>query len=414
MTSMLEGIRVVDLTQSVSGPFCTFYLAYMGAEVIKIEKPERGEDVRYFPPIVGETSGAFVQFNHGKKGVTLNLKSPVGVELFKELVKTADVVVENFTPGSMARLGIAYDDLKEINPKLIMCSISGFGQTGPLSPLPGYDTIIQALSGLMSTTGFPDGPPLRAGSIVVDVSTGMFAATAICASLFRRERTGEGDYLDIAMFDVALNLLEVKFVEYTATREIPGRFGNRYPPVTPFDAFPTKDEYAVICCAGDNTFQNLCKAMEMPELAEDERFRGNLDRNQHEPELRKIIEEWSSQLTSQQVIEKLHPCGVPVATTKNVKEAVENPQTAARDMLVDVTQPGGEEFTIFGSAIKSTNSKGGVSGPAPGHGEHNEWLLRDVLQKSDEEVEKILGNGAMVKQNNPCPGARTPPDRRSP
>jgi crotonobetainyl-CoA:carnitine CoA-transferase CaiB-like acyl-CoA transferase len=400
MTSMLEGIRVVDLTQSISGPFCTLCLADMGAEVIKIEKPDRGEDVRYFPPVVGETSGAFVQFNHSKKGVTLNLKSPEGVGLFKELVRAADIVVENFTPGAMAKLGIAYGDLKEINPKLIMCSISGFGQTGPLAPLPGYDTVIQALSGLMSTTGFHDGPPVRTGSIVVDVSTGMVAATAICASLFRRERTGEGDYLDIAMFDVALNLLEVKFVEYTTTREIPGRFGNRYPTVTPFDAFPTKDEYAVICCAGDNTFQNLCKAMEMPELAEDERFRGNLDRNRHEPELRKIIEEWSGRLTSRQVIEKLLPCGVPVATIKNVKEAVENPQTAAREMLVDVIQPGGEKFTIYGSAIKSTNSKVEARGPAPGHGEHNEWLLREVLNKSDEEVEKILGSGAMVKQNN--------------
>jgi len=392
---MLEGIRVVDLTQSVSGPFCTFYLAGMGAEVIKIEKPERGEDTRYFPPVLGETSGAFVQFNNSKKGVTLNLKSPEGVELFKELVQTSDVVIENFTPGTMAKLGIAYDDLKEINPKLVMCSISGFGQTGPLSALPGYDTVIQALSGLMSTTGFSDGPPVRIGSIVVDISSGIFAATGICASLFRRERTGEGDYLDIAMFDVALNLLEVKFVEYTATKEIPGRFGNRYPPVTPFDAFPTKDEYAVICCAGDNTFQSLCKAMEMPELAGDERFRGNLDRNRHEPELRKIIEEWSSRLSSRQVMEKLLACGVPVATVKNVKEAVENPQTAAREMLVDVTQPEGEKFTIFGSAIKSTNTEVGVRGPAPGHGEHNEWLLRDVLKKSDEEVEMILGSGAM-------------------
>jgi formyl-CoA transferase len=392
---MLEGIRVVDLTQSVSGPFCTFYLAGMGAEVIKIEKPERGEDTRYFPPVLGETSGAFVQFNNSKKGVTLNLKSPEGVELFKELVQTSDVVVENFTPGTMTKLGIAYDDLTEINPKLVMCSISGFGQTGPLSALPGYDTVIQALSGLMSTTGFSDGPPVRIGSIVVDISSGIFAATGICASLFRRERTGEGDYLDIAMFDVALNLLEVKFVEYTATKEIPGRFGNRYPPVTPFDAFPTKDEYAVICCAGDNTFQSLCKAMEMPELAGDERFRGNLDRNRHEPELRKIIEEWSSRLSSRQVMEKLLACGVPVATVKNVKEAVENPQTAAREMLVDVTQPEGEKFTIFGSAIKSTNTEVGVRGPAPGHGEHNEWLLRDVLKKSDEEVEMILGSGAM-------------------
>jgi len=392
---MLEGIRVVDLTQSVSGPFCTFYLAGMGAEVIKIEKPERGEDTRYFPPVLGETSGAFVQFNNSKKGVTLNLKSPEGVEVFKELVQTSDVVVENFTPGTMTKLGIAYDDLTEINPKLVMCSISGFGQTGPLSALPGYDTVIQALSGLMSTTGFSDGPPVRIGSIVVDISSGIFAATGICASLFRRERTGEGDYLDIAMFDVALNLLEVKFVEYTATKEIPGRFGNRYPPVTPFDAFPTKDEYAVICCAGDNTFQSLCKAMEMPELAGDERFRGNLDRNRHEPELRKIIEEWSSRLSSRQVMEKLLACGVPVATVKNVKEAVENPQTAAREMLVDVTQPEGEKFTIFGSAIKSTNTEVGVRGPAPGHGEHNEWLLRDVLKKSDEEVEMILGSGAM-------------------
>lgn len=395
MRSMLEGVRVVDFTNSVAGPFCTYYLGDMGAEVIKVEGPGGGEDARFFPPIVEGVSGSFVQLNRSKKGVVFDLKTAKGVELFKELVGASDVLVENYTPGTMARFGVDYENLKSLNPRLVMCSISGYGQYGPLSPLPGYDSVIQAMSGLMSTTGMPDGPPLKSGSIIVDIATALFAAYGICAALYRRERDGQGEYIDVAMFDVALNLLEVKFVEYALTGQAPGRFGNRYPYVTPFDTFPTRDEYVLICCAGDNTFRNLTKAMGRPELADDDRFSGNIDRNSNEPALKELIEDWTRERTSAEVLETLLASGVPVATVCSVKEAIENPHTAARGMVVDIEQPGAGVFKSPGSAIKAANSTIRPRCHAPGYGEHNEWLLRGVLGKDEGEISRILQGGAM-------------------
>jgi crotonobetainyl-CoA:carnitine CoA-transferase CaiB-like acyl-CoA transferase len=392
---MLEGVRVIDFTNTVAGPGCTFFLSDMGADVIKVEKPVRGDDARLFPPYQGSMSVSFVVLNHGKRGITLDLKSPEGVALFKELAAVSDVVVENYTPGTMAKLGIDYETLKAINPRLVMCSISGYGQFGPLSPLPGYDAVIQAMAGLMSTTGFPDGPPLRTGTLIVDITTAIFAAFSIAAALFAREVTGEGEYLDVSMYDVAINQLEAKFVDYTVTGNIPGRTGNRYPYVTPFDTFSTKDSYVLIICAGDGPFENLCKAMGKPELAKDERFSDVMKRNEHEPELKKIIEEWSTRFTNEEIIPLLMEQGVPAAPVNNVKQVVENPHTAARGMLVELDQPNAGKLTIFGPAVKATNSEVKVRGPAPALGEHNRWFLEELLGKSSTEADQVIASGAM-------------------
>jgi formyl-CoA transferase len=392
---MLQGIRVVDFTTTVSGPGCSFFLADLGAEVIKVERPGRGDDARLYPPYKEGVSAAFVTLNRGKRGVTIDLKNPRGVELFKELVAVSDVLVENYVPGNMARLGLDYDTLREVNPRLVMCSISGYGQTGPLSQLPGYDAVIQAMSGLMSTTGYPDRPPVRAGTLIVDISTAFTAAFAICAALYAREITGEGEYLDVSLFDVAINLLEAKFVDYTVTGNVPQRTGNRYPYVTPFDTFATADSHVFIICAGEGPFRNLCEAMGKPELADDERFNNILVRNVNEPSLKTIIEEWTSCRSTAEVLDILLPAGVPVAPVNDVGQVVEHPHTAARGMRVDLEQPGAGTITIFGDPIKPRFSEMRPRGPAPSLGEHNRWLLTELLGKSEAEAEEVLASGAM-------------------
>ncbi|MEJ5186935.1 MAG: CoA transferase [Candidatus Geothermincolales bacterium] len=395
MASMLDGIRVIDFTTTVAGPGCTFFLADMGAEVIKVERPGIGDEARIFPPYKEGVSASFVTLNRGKRGIVLDLKNPRAVGLFKELVAVSDVLVENFRPGVMKRLGLDYDTLREINPRLVMCSISGYGQYGPLSDLPAYDAVIQAMCGLMSTTGYPDLPPVRTGTLIVDISTAFFAAFAICAALFRRERTGEGDHLDISMYDVGVNLLEAKFVDYTVTGNVPQRTGNRYPYITPFDTFRTADGYVFIICAGDQPFHHLCQAMGRPELAEDPRFKDLFSRNANEPALKEIIEEWSSRLTTQEVWELMVKHGVPGGPIHDVREVVEHPHTAARGLIVDIEQPGAGTITTFGPPVKSRQAEIKPRGPAPALGQDNRWFLEELLGKSPAEVEEILSSGAM-------------------
>ncbi|MFW6114093.1 MAG: CaiB/BaiF CoA transferase family protein, partial [Actinomycetota bacterium] len=327
-----------------------------------------------------------------------DLKDPAAVDLFKEMVAASDVLVENYRPGVMKKLGVGYETLKEVNPGLVMCSISGYGQYGPLSHLPAYDAVIQAMSGLMSTTGFPDGPPVRAGTLIVDISCAFYSAFGICAALLAREKTGQGEYLDISMYDVAINLLEAKFVDYTVTGNVPQRTGNRFPYVTPFDTFKTSDGYVMIICVGEGPFHSLCEAMDRPELAEDERFRDLMARNTNEEALKKIIEDWSSRLSTEEVWGKLYSHNVPGAPVHDVKEVVEHPHTRERDMLVELDQPGTGTFTIFGSAMKASGSEIKPRGPAPVLGQDNRWLLTDLLEKSDKEADKILASGAMGPQ----------------
>ena len=228
MKGMLDGVRVIDFSTTVAGPGCCYFMSDMGAEVIKIEKPGFGDEARLFPPYKNGQSASFATLNHGKRGAVIDAKKPEGIALFKELVSASDVLVENMTPGTMKKIGLDFETLSKVNPRLIMCSISGYGQYGPLSPLPGYDAVIQAASGLMSTTGYPDRPPLRTGTLIIDISTAYNAAFAVCAALYAREKTGKGEHLDIAMYDVGINLLESKFVEYTVSGNIPQPTGNRF------------------------------------------------------------------------------------------------------------------------------------------------------------------------------------------
>ncbi len=395
MRGMLDGVRIIDFSTTVAGPGCCYFMGDMGAEVIKIEKPVIGDEARFFPPYKEGTSASFITMNHGKRSAVIDLKKPEGVALFKELIATADVLVENMTPGTMKKLGLDYDTLKQVNPKLILCSISGYGQYGPLSPLPGYDSVIQAISGLMSTTGYPDRPPVRSGTLIVDISTAYNAAFAICAALYAREKTGQGEHLDIAMYDVAITLLESKFVEYTVAGHVSERSGNRFELITPFDTFKTADSHVFIICISEHTFKGLCTAIGRPELAADPRFSNLMARNTNQVELKHIIEGWTSVRSTEEVMAALMHSGAPVAPVNNVKQVIENPHTKARGMLVDIEQPGVGTVTIFGNAVKALNSRVEARGPAPALGQDNHWLLTDLLGKSDEEAGKILAAGIM-------------------
>ena len=395
LNMMLQGVRVIDFTTTVAGPACSQFLSQIGAEVIKIESPVKMDDARFYPPYKGSFSVSFAAANLGKKCVTIDLKKPEGVAIFKDLVKECDVFLENYTPGTVKRLGIDYEALKEANPRLIMCSISAYGQTGPLSSLSGYDATIQAMTGLMSVTGYPDRPPLRSGTVVVDLSTAFCAAFSICAALYGRQLTGKGTHLDISMYDVGINLLESKFVNYTTTGDVATRTGNRFPFIAPFDTFRTKDSYVMIICAGDGPFRDLCNGMGMPDLAKDERFRDLFTRNDHEPELKKVIEDWAMQFPTEEVVSKLTAAGCPVAAVHDIKQAIDHPHTRARNLFNEVEQPGVGKLVLMGSPVKASNYQVGQPGYAHAAGEDNLWLLKDVLKKSEAEIEKIRESKVM-------------------
>ena len=338
-----SGLLVIDLTHVLNGPFGTTMLADLGARVVKVETPGHGDDTRTYGPYVDGQSLYFSFVNRGKESIVLDLKSSADRAIFLDMVRRADVLAENFKPGTMARLGFSYDDLKEINPRLVYASSSGFGQTGPLAAYPAYDTIIQAMSGIMSETGFPDGPPTRVGTSMSDLCAGTFMFSGIASALYARERTGRGAHVDVAMFDATLAFLEHGFMSYVATGAAPQRIGNRHPYMAPFDDFAAADRHFVICCGNDHLFGALCRAIDRPGLAADARFVDNAGRAAHQAELKDELEREFRKQPADHWLALLHDAGVPVAPILDIAEAAQLPQTAARNMLIEaggVRMPG--------------------------------------------------------------------------
>jgi CoA:oxalate CoA-transferase len=338
-----SGLLVVDMTHVLNGPFGTTILSDLGARVIKIEQPGHGDDTRTYGPFVKDQSLYFSFVNRGKESVVLDLKAEADREIFLEMVRQADVLAENFRPGTMKRLGFSYEDLAEINPRLIYASSSGFGQTGPLASYPAYDTIIQAMSGIMDETGFPDGPPTRVGTSLADLCAGIFMFSGIASALYAREKSGKGAHVDVSMFDTTFAFLEHGLMAYAATGHAPARIGNRHPYMAPFDVFEAADKHFVICCGNDHLFSQLCSALGRPELSSDVRFVSNPERMEHQSALKVELEASLKKQTAQYWLKVLHEAGVPVAPLLNVAEAAQLPQTAARNMLIEaggVQMPG--------------------------------------------------------------------------
>lgn len=391
---ILDGIIVLDLTRVLAGPYCSMLLADMGATVIKIEMPKKGDDSRAFTPQVNGESAYYMNLNRNKLGITLNLKSPEGKELFKKMVKKADVVLENYRPGTMEKLGLGYDTLKEINPGIVYGCISGFGHYGPYSDRPGYDIIAQAMGGLMSTTGWPGGKPTRTGTAIGDVLGGLGCTIGVLAAIINKIKTGEGQKVDVALVDSVVSALEIITQIYITTGRVPERIGNRYESAYPYDSFKAKDGDVIIGCGNDKLFNLLTEVMEMPELLEDERFKTNASRVKHHEELKDIIEEWTNKQEVNEIVDKLLARGIPSCPIYTIDQVVNDPHIAkAREMFVDIEHPVAGKTTLTGNHIKFSEKKAEIRTPAPTLGQHNFKVYKEFVGLDEETIKSYMEKG---------------------
>ena len=408
MPGPLEGIRVLDLTRILSGPFCTMVMADLGADVIKVEQPGTGDPARGNGPFLtmdahgnqiaaeGQADDSystyFMSINRGKRSIAIDLAKPKGRELLLELAEHADVLIENFRPGTMAKLGLTYDALKACNPKLVAASISGFGQTGPYASRPALDVIVQGMGGMLSITGEPGGGPVRPGASIGDITAALFATIAIQSALLERERSGEGQYIDISMLDCQVSIMENAFMRYFTLGQIPERIGTRHPSSTPFQAFKTADGHVVVAIMGGSTDQwpLFCAAIEHAELIDDERFVTGWGRTQHYDELIPIISEAITQKSTAEWVDILSGMGIPVGPVQDIAEVAADPQIAHRDMFVKLDHPTVGQVPFTGNPIKLSRTPSGPSLVPPGLGEHTTGVLSDVLGMGKARVAELL------------------------
>ena len=397
----LSGIRVLDLSRVLAGPWCGQILADLGAEVIKIERPGSGDDTRgWGPPWMldeqGNSSGEAAYYqsaNRGKYSVAVDLASTEGQELVRALAASSDVLIENYKAGSLARYRLDYASLAELNPRLVYCSITGFGQTGPRAAEPGYDFIIQGMAGLMSITGerddLPGGGPQKAGVAVADLMTGLYATIAIQAALIDRQKTGVGQHCDMALFDVQLATLANQTMNYLVSGKAPGRYGNAHANIVPYQVFSGADRDFIIACGNDSQFGALCTAIGLPELAADPRYMRNADRVQHREQLIATLAEHFLTRTADEWVSCIHAVKVPVGPINDIAQALAEPQAQARDMLVPLVHPLNPDFAMVGSPIKLSGSPVAYHRPPPVLGQDTDAVLRDRLGLDQAQLAEL-------------------------
>lgn len=397
LVKALEGVRVLDLTRVYSGPFSTMLMADMGAEVIKIEIPGKGDDTRGYGPFLNGGSLYFANVNRNKMGITLNLKSDEGKKLFFELVAKADIVVENYRPGVMKKLGIDYDQLVKVNPQIILGSISAFGQEGEYASRPGYDIISQAMGGLMSITGWPEDGPTRSGNAIGDVLAGISMTVGLLAALRARDRTGVGQHVDVSLADSVIMSLENATMRYFATGKEPARMGNRYAAASPYDSFRAKDGYLVIGCANQKLYELFCtSAIKRPELICDPRFETMELRLKNQQQLHDIIQEWTASQSTEEVVKLVLDAGVPAAPVMTVAQVANDPYYInERNMFPVVRHPVIGDMHVNGCHIKMSKTMPEVRKCAPELGEHNEEIYGGMLGLSQEEVVNLRARGVI-------------------
>ena len=378
MDGPLKNLLVVDLTRVLVGPYCTMILSDLGARVIKIEAPEIGDDSRGFGPFIDDYSAYFMSLNRGKESIALNLKNEDDKKVFEKILAKADILVENFKPGTLEKWGFGWNEVSKKYPKLIYASASGFGQTGPLKELPAYDMVVQGMGGLMSVTGHPNSEPTRVGTSIGDITAGLFTAIGINAALYDRQKTGKGTFIDVSMLDCQIAILENAIARYLSKNEIPEPMGSRHPSIAPFEAFKTKDSFLIIAAGNDKLFKSLCEVLEIHNIANDEMYKTNSLRSQNINKLKLIIEDKLQHKNTDEWIKVMENLKIPCGPIFNIKQAVENPQIKERNMIVKSFHKKIGEFKSAGNPIKmSTYKDEKTRGDIPDLDEHRDKILKE-------------------------------------
>ena len=407
MSGPLSHIRVLDLSRVLAAPWTGQNLADLGAEVIKVERPKQGDDSRAFgPPWLKDASGKettesayFACANRGKKSITVDLSKPAGQRVVRELAARCDVLLENYKFGDLARYGLGYDELKQVNPRLVYCSVTGFGHTGPYRARPGYDFMIQGMAGLMSVTGerddLPGGGPQKAGIPIADIMTGMYATIAVCAALAHRAETGVGQHLDLALFDSLTAVLANQGANYLATGKSPGRLGNAHPNIVPYQTFKTADGAVILACGNDNLFRKFCEVASAPQLAGDPRYATNGKRVENRVELTRILDEIFARRTTREWVEMLEAAGVPNGPINTIEQVFAEPQAIARGLRVELVHPAAGKVALTRSPMRFSATPVEHERPPPLLGQHTDEILRGLLDLKDDEVAKLRADGAV-------------------
>ena len=386
----LSGIRVLDLSRVLAGPFCTMLLGDMGAEIIKIEVPGAGDDSRRYPPFIGEESAYFMNLNRNKKSIVLNLKDEKGKKILLDLVKQSHVILENFRPGTMEKLGLGHDVIKKENPDIIYSCISGFGHQGLYKDLPGYDIIGQAMGGIMSITGWPNSPPTRTGTAIGDVLAGLCSCIGILSSLVCVQNGGAGQKVDISLVDSVVSAMETILQIYLVEGRIPQRTGNRYEFIYPYDTFKAQEGWVIIAVGNNKLWQNFCHAIERTDLLSDENLADNYDRVKNHEFVKQIVEEWTKDRSVKEIIEFFQGKQIPCAPVYDVKDVVEDPHIASgRRMIREIDHPIAGRMKCIGSPINLSETPSEIMRPAPLLGEHTEQVLRNLLNMSQDQISKL-------------------------
>jgi crotonobetainyl-CoA:carnitine CoA-transferase CaiB-like acyl-CoA transferase len=392
----LAHLRVLDLSRVLAGPWASQVLADLGAEVIKVERPGTGDDTRAWgPPYLAGESAYFISTNRGKKSITVDLSRPEGQEIVRRLAARSDALLENFKAGALERYGLGYAQLAPLNPRLVYCSISGFGQTGPYRDRAGYDFLVQGMGGLMSLTGEPEGEPMKAGVAITDILTGMYAATAILAALTHRDRTGRGQHIDLALLDVQVAMLANQAENFLVTGRPPERMGNAHPSIVPYRAFAARDGHIVVAVGNDGQFARLCAVAGRPELASDARFATNAARVRNREELEPLLAAIIAQRPRQEWIASLEAAGVPCGPINDLAQVFADPQVRQRGLQVEAPHPLAGTVPMVRSPLRLSETPARSDVPPPLLGQHTFEVLKEVLQMSSAEIEALRAGGVI-------------------